>query len=91
MAFLQLNVYNRIPLILDKQARVSSTEAINFSNKFSADTENNPVAKATSCKRPAEGSVYHSLAKRTSAIVRADAETFRWNSYSHDLVFEQPH
>jgi len=45
MGFLQLKVYNRIPLILDKQAHVSSTETINFSNKVSMVTENNPAAK----------------------------------------------
>jgi hypothetical protein len=57
MAFLQLNVYNRIPLTLDKQARVSGTEAINFGNKVSADTEILLRLKATSYKRPTEGSV----------------------------------
>jgi hypothetical protein len=55
MGFLELDVYNRIPLILDKQARVSSTEAINFSNKFSADTENKPAAKSNIIQTPCRG------------------------------------
>ena len=46
MFFLQLNVYNRIPLILDKQACISSTETTNFSNNVSAGTENKPAAKS---------------------------------------------
>jgi hypothetical protein len=48
MAFLELDVYNRLPLTLDKQARALSMEAINFSNKVAADTENTPEAKSNS-------------------------------------------
>jgi len=58
MVFLQLNVYNGIPLILDKQARVSSTKTINFSNKVSADNENTPAAKSNIIQTSVQRAVF---------------------------------
>jgi hypothetical protein len=58
LAFLQLNEYNRIPLILDKQARVSSTETVNFCNNVSADTENIPAAKSKIIQTPVQKAVF---------------------------------
>jgi hypothetical protein len=58
LVFFQLNEYNRIPLILDKQARLSSTKTINFSNNVSADTEDKPAAKSNIIQTPVEKAVF---------------------------------
>ena len=91
MVFLQLNVYSRFPLILDKQAHVSSTETINFSNKVSADTENTPAAKSNIIQTPVQKAVFIKAWPKGLPPVRADTETFLWNCHSHDLLSKQPH
>lgn len=64
MFFLQLNVYNRIPLILDKQARVSSTETTNFSNNVSVSTENKPAAKSNIIQTRVQTAVFIKLCQK---------------------------